>query len=252
MKIQYLTMYKCYRLIFTVYSWTLFVLLWLSSILTAIVLSMDTREKEHVFNTIERYFSRIAFKLLGMKVEIEGVEHIPQGEPVIFISNHQSMMDIKLAIACIPTNISFVAKESIFDVPILGAYMRVSGHIPIKRNEDRKAYASLLAAIKNLTTKNKSLVVFPEGTRSEDGQLGVFKRGISLIILKSGRRVVPMAIDGSNQFMPKRGFLSHPGKRYVRIAFGKPLSFDSSRTDREYTLKMTEELHGNVSRLLHK
>ena len=245
-------MYKCYQLIFTLYSWLLFILLWLFSIFMSIVVSMDVSEKEHIFNAIERYFSRIALKLLGMKIEIEGVENIPQGEPVIFISNHQSMMDIKLTLACIPTNISFVAKESIFNVPLLGAYMRVSGHIPIKRNEDRKAYASLLAAIKNLTTKNKSLVVFPEGTRSEDGQLGVFKRGISLIILKSGRRVVPMAIDGSNQFMPKRGFLSHPGKRYVRIAFGKPLSFDSSRTDREYTLKMTEELHENISRLLHK
>ena len=198
----------------------------------SIVVSMDVSEKEHIFNAIERYFSRIALKLLGMKIEIEGVENIPQGEPVIFISNHQSMMDIKLTLACIPTNISFVAKESIFNVPLLGAYMRVSGHIPIKRNEDRKAYTSLLAAIINLTTKKKSLIVFPEGTRSEDGQLGAFKRGISLIILKSGRRVVPMAIDGSNQFMPKRGFLSHPDKRYVRISFGKPLSFDRTRTDR--------------------
>lgn len=218
----------------------------------SIVVSMDVSEKEHTFNAIERYFSRIALKLLGMKIETEGVENIPQGEPVIFISNHQSMMDIKLTLACIPTNISFVAKESIFNVPLLGAYMRVSGHIPIKRNEDRKAYTSLLAAIINLTTKKKSLIVFPEGTRSEDGQLGAFKRGISLIILKSGRRVVPMAIDGSNQFMPKRGFLSHPEKRYVRVSFGKPLSFDHTRTDREYTIKVTEELHENISRLLHK
>lgn len=61
-----------------------------------------------------------------------------------------------------------------------------------------------------------------------------------------------MAIDGSNQFMPKRGFLSHPEKRYVRISFGKPLSFDRTRTDREYTIKVTEELHENISRLLHK
>ncbi len=245
-------MYKCYQLIFTLYSWLLFILLWLFSIFMSIVVSMDVSEKEHIFNAIERYFSRIALKLLGMKIEIEGVENIPQGEPVIFISNHQSMMDIKLTLACIPTNISFVAKESIFNVPLLGAYMRVSGHIPIKRNEDRKAYTSLLAAIINLTTKKKSLIVFPEGTRSEDGQLGAFKRGISLIILKSGRRVVPMAIDGSNQFMPKRGFLSHPDKRYVRISFGKPLSFDRTRTDREYTIKVTEELHENISRLLHK
>ena len=101
--------------------------------------------------------------------------------------------------------------------------MKASGHIPIQRGEDRKAYATLLTAIKNLTAKKKSLVVFPEGTRSEDGKLGEFKRGISLIILKSGRRVVPMAIYGSNQFMPKRGLLSCPAKDTLEYLLVNPI-----------------------------
>ena len=242
-------MYKLYQIVVTLYSWALFVLFWLFSILTAAILSLGAKNKENIFNTTERVFSRIAFKLLGMKIEIQGLENIPKNEPVIFISNHQSMMDIKLSLACIPTNISFISKDTIFRVPILGAYMKVSGHIPIQRGEDRKAYETLLTAVKKLTAK-KSLVVFPEGTRSEDGQLGAFKRGISLIILKSGRRVVPMAICGSNQFMPKRGWLSHPEKRYVKINFGKPLSFDNSRTDREYTIQVTNQLRNEVLGLL--
>jgi len=242
-------MYKLYQIVVTLYSWALFVLFWLFSILTAAILSLDAKDKENIFNTTERVFSRIAFKLLGMKIEIQGLENIPKNEPVIFISNHQSMMDIKLSLACIPTNISFISKDTIFRVPILGAYMKVSGHIPIQRGEDRKAYETLLTAVKKLTAK-KSLVVFPEGTRSEDGQLGAFKRGISLIILKSGRRVVPVAICGSNQFMPKRGWLSHPEKRYVKMNFGKPLSFDNSRTDREYTIQVTNQLRNEVLGLL--
>lgn len=243
-------MHTFYQILFTLYSWALFVVLWLLSILTAVILSIDTREKENVFNAIERFFSRISFKLLGMRVEIQGIENIPRDEPVIFISNHQSMMDIKLSLAFIPTNFSFISKDTVFHVPILGAYMTVSGHIPIQRTDDRKSYATLLTAIKKLSSR-KSLVVFPEGTRSEDGKLGEFKRGISLIILKSGRRVVPMAIYGSNQFMPKRGWLSNPEKRYVRISFGKPLSFDGSRTDREYTIQVTNILQEEVSKLLH-
>ena len=242
-------MYKLYQIVVTLYSWALFVLFWLFSILTAAILSLGAKNKENIFNTIERVFSRIAFKLLGMKIEIQGLENIPKNEPVIFISNHQSMMDIKLSLACIPINFSFISKDTIFRVPILGAYMKVSGHIPIQRGEDRKAYETLLTAVKKLTAK-KSLVVFPEGTRSEDGQLGTFKRGISLIILKSGRRVVPMAICGSNQFMPKRGWLSHPEKRCVKINFGKPLSFDNSRTDREYTIQVTNQLRNEVLGLL--
>ncbi|GAN34274.1 MULTISPECIES: lysophospholipid acyltransferase family protein [Candidatus Brocadia] len=236
-------------MMFTIYSWVLFVSLWMLSTLTAVILSMDTKEKENVFNAIERFFSRIAFKLLGMKVEIQGLENIPRNEPVIFISNHQSMMDIKLSLAFIPVNFSFISKDTVFYVPVLGAYMTASGHIPIQRTEDRKAYATLLTAVNKLTEK-KSLVVFPEGTRSEDGKLGIFKRGISLIVLKSGRRVVPMAICGSNQFMPKRGWLSHPEKRSVRISFGKPLSFDSSRTDREYTIYVINKLQQEVSELM--
>ncbi|CAG1772298.1 1-acyl-sn-glycerol-3-phosphate acyltransferase [uncultured bacterium] len=243
-------MHTFYRALFTLYSWTLFVSLWTLSTLTAVILSIDTREKENVFNTIERFFSRIAFKLLGMQVEIQGIENIPENEPVIFISNHQSMMDIKLSLAFIPRNFSFISKDTVFHVPILGAYMTASGHIPIQRTDDRKSYATLLTAIKKLSSK-KSLVVFPEGTRSEDGKLGEFKRGISLIILKSGRRVVPMAIYGSNQFMPKRGWLSNPEKRYVKISFGKPLTFDRSRTDREYTIQVTNILQEKVSNLLH-
>ncbi len=215
------------------------------STLTALIVSVDTKEKERVFNTIERFFSRAVFWLFGMKIEILGKENIPANEPVIFVSNHQSMMDIKLALACIPVNISFISKDTVFKVPVLGAYMRASGHIPIKRGEDRQAYATLLTAIKKLTER-KSLVVFPEGTRSEDGQLGEFKRGISLIILKSGKRVVPMAIQGSNQFMPKRGWLSHPEKRFVRISFGKPITFDSSRYDRDYTIQVTNTLREEV------
>ncbi|HHT9107352.1 MAG TPA: lysophospholipid acyltransferase family protein [Candidatus Wunengus sp. YC63] len=242
-------MYKFYQIVVTLYSWALFVSLWIFSTLMAAILTLDTKDKENIFNTMERVFSRIAFKLLGMRIEIHGLENIPRDEPVIFISNHQSMMDIKLSLACIPTNISFISKDTIFRVPILGAYMTASGHIPIQRGEDRKAYETLLTAVKKLTAK-KSLVVFPEGTRSEDGQLGAFKRGISLIILKSGRRVVPMAICGSNQFMPKRGWLSHPEKRYVKINFGKPLSFDNSRTDREYTIQVTNQLRNEVLGLL--
>ncbi len=242
-------MRKVYQMMFTVYSWVLFVSLWMLSTVTAVILSIDTKEKENVFNTTERFFSRIAFKLLGMKVEIQGLENIPRDEPVIFISNHQSMMDIKLSLAFIPVNFSFISKDTVFHVPILGAYMTASGHIPIRRTEDRKAYATLLAAVNKLTAK-KSLVVFPEGTRSEDGRLGEFKRGISLIVLKSGRRVVPMAICGSNQFMPKRGWLSHPEKRYVRISFGTPLSFDGSRTDREYTIYVINKLQKEVSALM--
>jgi len=227
-----------------------FVSLWVISTITSVILSMDIKHKENVFNATERLFSRFAFKLLGITVDIKGLEHITQNEPVIFISNHQSMMDIKLALAYIPLNFSFISKDTIFRIPVLGAYMTASGHIPIKRTEDRKAYTSLIKAVDELASKKKSLVVFPEGTRSEDGKLGDIKRGISFIILKSKRRVIPMAISGSNKFMPKHGWFCCPDNRNIKITFGKPLSFDNFKTDREYMIFVTSELRNNVLKLL--
>src|SRR3989337_3399045 len=130
-------MYKFYQVVGTLYSWMLFILLWIFSTLMAAILTMDTKDKENIFNTIERLFSRIAFKLLGMKIEIQGLENIPRDEPVIFISNHQSMMDIKISLACIPINFSFISKDTIFRIPILGAYMTPAGQIPIPRGDTK-------------------------------------------------------------------------------------------------------------------
>ena len=72
-------MYKLYQIVVTLYSWALFFSLWIFSILTAAILSLDAKDKENIFNTIERVFSRIAFKLLGMKIEIHGLENILRG-----------------------------------------------------------------------------------------------------------------------------------------------------------------------------
>lgn len=239
-----------YQIVFTIYCWSLFVFLWLFSTFIATILTLGTKNKESVFNKVERIFSRIAFRLIGMNVEVSGVENVPKDEPVIFVSNHQSMLDIKISLACIPVDFSFISKDSIFRVPLLGTYMAASGHIPIQRTENKRAYETIMTTIEKMKARQKSLMVFPEGTRSEHGELGSFKRGISFIILKSGRRVVPMAISGSCQFMPKGRWLSDPEKRHVKVCFGKPLSFDKTKIDREYTLQVTDILHKKVQELL--
>ena len=72
-------MYKFYQIVVTLYSWMLFISLWIFSTLMAVILTLHTKDKENIFNSIERVFSRIAFKLLGMKIEIQGLENIPRG-----------------------------------------------------------------------------------------------------------------------------------------------------------------------------
>jgi 1-acyl-sn-glycerol-3-phosphate acyltransferase len=196
-------------------------------------------------------FTRISFRLLGINLDVKGLENIPDGEPVIFVLNHQSFMDIKLSIAAIPRNFSFVSKDIIFKIPVLGRYMKASGHIGIRRSDERNAYGTLNEVIKKLDA-GKSIIFFPEGTRSVNGELGRFKRGISMVILRSGRRVIPTAIIGSRGYLPKSSILSNPENRDIEFRFGKPLEFPKvEKEDRELSKDILEKIRTEVSKLLY-
>jgi 1-acyl-sn-glycerol-3-phosphate acyltransferase len=239
------------KVFYTVYAWTVNVALWSTGYIISIVSTIGIKDKEGIYNSIERKFTQISFRLLGINFDVKGLENIPENEPVIFVSNHQSLIDIKLSIAAIPRNFSFISKDILFKIPLLGKYMRTSGHIGIRRSDERNAYGTLSEVIKKLDS-GKSIIFFPEGTRSENGELGKFKRGISMVILKSGRKVVPTAIMGSRGFLPKSSFLSNPGHRDICFRFGKPLEFPKvEREDRELSMDVVARVRSEVSKLLY-
>jgi 1-acyl-sn-glycerol-3-phosphate acyltransferase len=244
-------MKKIIQILYSIYAWLMNVLLWSMGYFISIISTIGIKDKEDKYNSIERAFTKITFKLIGINIDIKGLENIPDKEPVIFVSNHQSFLDIKLSIAAIPRNFSFISKDIIFKIPILGKYMRTSGHIAIRRNNERDAYATLNEVVKKLDG-GKSVVIFPEGTRSANGKLGEFKRGVSAIILRSGRKVVPAAIIGSGGFMPKSSFLSNPENRNIRFKFGKPLEFSKvEKENKEQSKEVMEKIRFEVSKLLY-
>ncbi len=239
------------KVLYTIYAWIVNVTLWSSGYLASIVSTVGINDKEDKYNAIERIFTRISFRLLGINFDVKGLENIPKDEPVIFVSNHQSFIDVKLSIAAIPRNFSFISKDILFKIPILGKYMRTSGHIGIRRSDERNAYGTLNEVIKKLDG-GKSVIFFPEGTRSEDGEHGKFKRGISMIILKSGRRVIPTAIIGSRGYLPKSSILSNPEHRDICFRFGKPLEFPKvEKEDRALSQDVVAKVRTEVSKLLY-
>ncbi|MHC4267959.1 MAG: lysophospholipid acyltransferase family protein [Planctomycetota bacterium] len=246
-------MKKIIQIFYTIYAWIVNVLLWSISYCFSVISSIGVKDKdkECKYNTIERAFTRISFRLLGINLDIKGLENIPNDEPVIFVSNHQSFIDVKLSIAAIPRNFSFISKDIIFKIPILGKYMKTSGHIGIHRNDERNAYGTLNEVIKKLD-EGKSIIFFPEGTRSVNGELGRFKRGISMIILKSGRKVIPTAIIGSRGYLPKSSILSNPEHRDISFRFGRPLEFPKvEKEDRTLSKDVLEKVRSEVSKLLY-
>jgi len=244
-------MKKIIQVLYTIYAWIINVSLWSTGYLVSIIFTIGIKDKENRYNAIERMFTRISLRLLGINLDVKGLENIPGGEPVIFVSNHQSLIDVRLSIAAIPRNFSFVSKDIIFKIPVLGRYMKTSGHIGISRNDERNAYGTLNEVIKKLDG-GKSIIFFPEGTRSVNGELGCFKRGISMIILKSGRKVIPTAIIGSRGYLPKSSILSNPASRDIGFRFGKPLEFPKvEKEDRELSKKVLEKVRNEVSKLLY-
>ena len=133
----------------------------------------DSSGRSYAFHA--RLWARFGLALNNTPVELRGAEHLPDG-PFILMSNHQSNFDILALIATIPRRIYWIAKKELFDIPIFGPSMRRGGYIPLDRSDGRKALKSMENAAA-IIRQGSSVVMFPEGTRSRDGQLLPFKRG---------------------------------------------------------------------------
>jgi 1-acyl-sn-glycerol-3-phosphate acyltransferase len=147
-----------------------------------------------------RLWARFGLALNNTPVELRGAEHLPDG-PFILMSNHQSNFDILALIATIPRRVYWIAKKELFDIPIFGSSMRRGGYIPLDRSAGRKALKSMENAAA-VIRQGSSVVMFPEGTRSRDGQLLPFKRGGFMLAVRAGVPVIPVTINGSGKVNP--------------------------------------------------
>jgi 1-acyl-sn-glycerol-3-phosphate acyltransferase len=167
-----------------------------------------------------RLFIRLGYVVCGFKVTIKGQENIPKTGSFIILSNHQSHLDIVAYMSGIPRDFSFVAKKELLKVPILGWDIKTQGHILIDRANFRNALKQLEIIVEQIK-KGKSVLFFPEGTRSFDGQIGVFKRGAFQAAVKAGVPVVPCYVSGTVNILNKKGLTIKPGK--IDLTIGKML-----------------------------
>lgn len=175
------------------YPWTLL------AILTALPLSFISADLIHVCGIV---WGRGCLFLAGLKLDLEGAENIPAQGPTIFVSNHQSNFDIPILYAGLPLQFRWMAKQELFRVPLFGLAMKRSGYIPIDRSDRRKAMHSLNLAARKIKA-GTSVVIFPEGTRSPDGNVQPFKKGALVIAAKAHVPIVPLAVRGSYAVQPK-------------------------------------------------
>lgn len=166
-----------------------------------------------------RLWARIILWSAFVRLQVEGAERVGAG-PVVFMSNHESWLDIPALLVAIPGQVRFLAKKTLFGIPFLGWAMRAMGFIPVDRQNRRTAIKSFDEAAARIRA-GRSVLVFPEETRTPDGSLLPFQRGGFLIALKAGLPIVPVGIQGARGVMPKKSYVIRPGTIVVR--FGEPI-----------------------------
>lgn len=174
-----------------------------------------------VFRLMGRGWGRSTLWAAGIRFSRAFEEDPSRLGRCILMPNHQSLYDIPLLLATLPGETRFLAKQSLFRIPIFSWALRTGGFIPVERGDRGQAMQAFKAAIDGLE-EGVSILVFPEETRTSDGQLQPFKRGGFLMALRSGLPVVPVGIRGNFGVRRKGSWLIHPGK--VEVHYGRPVS----------------------------
>ena len=144
---------------------------------------------------------------------VKGKELIPENEPIIYTPNHQGFFDFPAVILNAPSPCTFISKKEAEKLPLIHKWMWVMDCVFIDRKDKRSAHGSLTEAIE-LVKNGRSMVIFPEGTRSKTGELGEFKGGAMKIAMETGAKVVPVLIEGTRERLEKTGNIV-PGTIYV-------------------------------------
>ena len=199
-----------------------------------------TRSSDLLFR-VAMALIRSSWRLVGIRVRVEGVENIPSGV-CIFVANHVSNIDPPIVVPSLGRRVALLAKQGLFRIPILGRAMRMADFIPVNRSDPEAAAASVEVAVRKLRS-GVSYLVYPEGTRSPDGRLRAFKRGSFVMAIQAGVRIVPISISGPEKLMRKGEWFVRSGTAVIR--FGP--SVDASAYSFERRGELLERVHQLVA-----
>lgn len=159
-------------------------------------------------------WASMILRILGVRVKLEGLEHVDYARPAVYAANHLSALDIPVLYATLPIQFRILAKKELFAYPFLGWHLRRSGQIAVDQSDARASLRSLNRAGESLR-EGMPLVVFPEGGRSPSGELQEFMGGAFYSALKAQVPVIPIVITGVRELLPMNSFHALPGEADV-------------------------------------
>ncbi|MBK5294764.1 MAG: 1-acyl-sn-glycerol-3-phosphate acyltransferase [Acidobacteriia bacterium] len=191
-----------------------------------------------------RHYSRLLLWVSGVSVQKQGLDHMPRDGAFVLVANHRSLIDTPILMAHLPADFRFLAKASLFQLPIIGGHLQRGGHIGVVREDARSAVKGLAQAAQ-LLKEGLSVLLFAEGSRSS-GNMQDFKGGAAHLAIRTGATVVPVALSGTPEILPKGSMTIRPGR--VRLIIGEPIR-TSAMTPRDRD-GLTTELQNRVTSLL--
>jgi 1-acyl-sn-glycerol-3-phosphate acyltransferase len=201
--------------------WFNFWLVLLTLILgTLIIISTLFQPRGTLGRRMSRVWGSLLLKILGISVTVEGSERLDPRQTYVFAANHRSQFDIFVLLMTLPFDFGWVAKKSLFQIPIFGQALGRLGNVSIDRQSLQDAIKSLNHAA-GLVQSGRSMVVFPEGTRATSRELLPFKKGVFIMALRGGQPIVPVSISGTMAIQERGSLHIRPGP--VRVVISPPI-----------------------------
>lgn len=182
-----------------------------------VILVTFVKPTSPVLDAIARFWGRMWCWTSGVKLVVEGLEHVEPKKAYVVVSNHRSAFDIFAHFAAMPFPIRFLAKSELFKIPLFGMAMSRIGMVEVHRGVGRAAHYAINEGARRTMERGWSLMIYPEGTRPRDGVMVPFKKGAFSIARKLGAPVLPTAIIGSRDVWKPKTKLIRSGRVTVKI-----------------------------------
>jgi 1-acyl-sn-glycerol-3-phosphate acyltransferase len=210
---------------------------------TAAIIATFVTRRGWPADVLGRYWGRCILAACGIRVDVQGLDHLDPQRGYVLISNHLSNFDVFAIIGSLPINVHFITKRELLRVPVLGQALTLSNHIVIDRAKPEEAIEEINRRVAARMGEGFGVLFFAEGTRSEDGQVRAFKKGGVSLALQTGLPIIPLSISGTRKFLPRKAAIIHPHGR-VRIVLGVPIATAGLPRDRR------DELNETVRRII--
>ncbi|KAB2968070.1 MAG: 1-acyl-sn-glycerol-3-phosphate acyltransferase [Thermoanaerobaculia bacterium] len=193
---------------------------------------------------VARTWARCLLAASLLRLEVESEVELAGARGCVYVANHESLFDIPALLAALPGPTLFLAKASLFRIPVFGQALRLGGFVPVDRGHTERRRGSFRSALAHLG-RGVSVLIFPEEERSLDGRLLPFRRGGLLLALRTGLPIVPVGLDGLLEVQKRTSFVIRP--RTVHVRFGAPIDLAGQSVRRIHAL--SDALRAKVAEL---